>query len=726
MKNLNFLSPAFVSVLCGLAIASLSCRKKEVVKIESVVPVYEVAPELLSNQLEGVPGAVYASQVDSPIHWQPWTKESLERARNAGRLIFCVIAMPQQPDFERILALLAGNPAVVDAINSFYVPVLVDGDAAREMGLLTADLCSEIKKPLQLPLLLWMTPDVNPVAWIPATSRDAGRLADLFFQSHSMVKETWENDPAYVKNNSTVDNAQRRARIEQRKIANVVSEDPATDVVRSIRRLASLYDPYSRSFDEAGGLFPASSIELMAAAAVHPGLPDEVRSRCVKTTRNLMEDLLQSAMFDPLDGGVFMAKRANSWSLPAFVRGCPVQARVAVALLQAYRATGDPKVKEVALGLIRFAEISYGTPEGLFSVGFEGVSDPVDWMWSVEEIEKLLPAEDARWWIKATGMRGLGNLPSETDPLREYFRENTLSLSKTVAEIAAAESQPEEEFALRFESVREKLLEVRNKRLGEVSKDSCSHASSTFRMVSAYAAAFGATGDEEYRTKAVDLLTRSREAFGDGQKLRNFSKESAPPVGAGRAFLYAVALQAALDVATITSDDQWLIWSEDLATTAAELFTGDGFLKECPDDAKLIDLPVTDLLMLFDDSTAGLVSMAECRLEELGRPLMKSFSELATPMPLYSLDRPILHTDLLLATLARHFKVVVVAGEDISAEMKNAIQRLPMRVIQRRPARSDDEMIRVGSVKVILPGGESRLVDSPAALEEAVLPSPVK
>ena len=98
MKNPNFLSPAFVSVLCGLAVASLSCRKKEVVKIESVVPVYEVAPELLSNQLEGVPGAVYASQVDSPIHWQPWTKESLERARNAGRLVFCVIAMPQQPE----------------------------------------------------------------------------------------------------------------------------------------------------------------------------------------------------------------------------------------------------------------------------------------------------------------------------------------------------------------------------------------------------------------------------------------------------------------------------------------------------------------------------------------------------------------------------------------------------------------------------------------------------
>ena len=103
-------------------------------------------------------------------------------------------------------------------------------------------------------------------------------------------------------------------------------------------------------------------------------------------------------------------------------------------------------------------------------------------------------------------------------------------------------------------------------------------------------------------------------------------------------------------MAAITSDEQWLVWAEDLATTAAELFTGNGFLKECPDDAKLIDLPVTDLVMLFDDSTAGLVSSAESRLSELGRPLVRNFIELATPMPVYAVDRPMLHTDLLLAT----------------------------------------------------------------------------
>jgi hypothetical protein len=219
----------------------------------------------------------------------------------------------------------------------------------------------------------------------------------------------------------------------------------------------------------------------------------------------------------------------------------------------------------------------------------------------------------------------------------------------------------------------------------------------------------------------VALLKRARQAFSVEPRLRLFSKDAPDSLGTGRAFLYALALQAVIDVASITTDEQWLIWSEDLATAAAEYFTGQSFLRECPDEAKLIDLPVTDLVMLFDDSTAGLVSSAECRLAEIGRPLVTSFSELATPLPVYAVDRPVLHTDLLLATLARHFKVTIVLGADLPPAMKLAAERLPMRVMPRRPARPGDE-VPVGSIKVLLSEGRSRIVSTPDALREAVLP----
>jgi len=711
--------------ICSLLLATTACRQEKPVSEEVPKKTVFIAPELRSNNVGSLPSAVYRSQAKSPIHWQPWTPESLDRAKAANRLVFAVIAMPQQPSFQTVLAALAADPALVSAINENYVPVLVDADASREMGMLAGDLCSEIKRGLQLPLFVWMSPDGNPVAWIPVSTAQTANISDLFNQSHSMVGRTWAEDSEYVMKNSALDNANRRARIAARKNTKVMSEQPGDDTVRALRQLASLYDPYSRSFDEAGGLFPAGAIDLLSTAAVHPGVSPELRTRCMDTTRELLVDLLPSAMFDPLEGGVFSSRRGNSWALPVFYRDCGVQARASVALLNAYRATGEKKALDKALGLIAFTEKNFTTPEGLFAVGMTRETDQALWLWSVEEVEKELTPEEAAWWIKATGMKGLGNLPSEADPRREFFRANSLGMSKSVAELAAELDQPVEVFAPKYEIVRKKLLKARNLRLGEMPRDLSPHAAVTLRMVSSYAGAFGATGDYVYRDKAEALLKKARKAFCVGPKLRLFAEDTPKSIGEGRAFLYGLALQAALDVAVITSDKDPLNWSEDLATTAAEKFTDAEFLKECPDDAKIIDLPITDLVMLFDDSTAGMISFAECRLAEQGRPLVRSFSELATPLPTYSVDRPILHTDLLQATLARHFKVTVVAGAGLSPELKLATEQLPMRMIQRRPAKTDDQ-IPAGSVKIIFAHGENHIISTPEGLQEVLLPSPEK
>lgn len=718
-------STAGAMLVCGLMLGTSACRKKGGDPRERSGSQAILATELHANSLASLPGAVYHSQANSPIHWQPWTKASMSRAKAANRLVFGVIAMPQLPGFQTVLEALAKDAALVATINKDYVPVLIDGDASREMGLLTGDLCAEIKRGLQLPLFVWMTPDGNPVAWIPVTPSSSVKVAELFNQSHSIVSRMWTDDSEYVAKNSALDNAARRERISRRKNSSVLSEQPAQDVLRALRQLASFYDPDSRTFDEAGGLFPSGTIELLAAAAIQPGLPAELRSRCMETTRELLVDLLPSAMFDPLEGGIFSSRRGNSWAFPAFSRDCVSQARAIVALCSAYRATGDSRVLEKAQGLASFAEKSFMTTDGLFALGMTNDSDTTAWFWSVEDIEKELPPADAAWWIKATGMKGLGNLPSEVDPRREFFRCNSLGIGKSLAQLAADQGQSLEVFSPRFDATRKKLLEARNTRLGTLVRDDCSHAGASFRMVSAYAALFGVTGEVKFREKAVELLGKSRTAFSDGPKLHLFAMAAPASVEAGRAFLYGLAIQAALDVSDITSDAKWQDWTEDLATTAAELFTGSGFLKECPDDAKIIDLPVTDLVMLFDDSTSGLISFAECRLAERGRSLVTTFSELATPLSTYAVDRPILHTDLLQATLAREFKVTIVVGDGVSPEMKLAIERLPIRMIQRRIAKLADA-VPAAAVKVVLTNGETRLVSSPEALQEAVLPSPLK
>ncbi|MGL5018402.1 MAG: DUF255 domain-containing protein [Luteolibacter sp.] len=711
---------ARAAVLCSLLLGTTACRKEIVVPPSEAPPVTKHVPTLTTNTLSSLPGAIYRSAAESPIRWQPWTHESVENARQANRLVLAIVAVPQQPDFKPVLNALEEDPEIVAAINDNYVPILIDGDASREIGLLTYDLCSEIQRNLQLPLFIWMSPDGNPVAWIPVSKTGPETVASLFRQSHEMVSRMWRDDFQYVVKNSAKDSASRKDRIAARKNANVMSKAPGEDVIRSLRQITSLYDSFTRTFDEAGGLFPAGAIDFMSTAAVHPGIPAETQDRCRETVGELLKDLLPSAMIDPLDGGMFSARRKNSWALPAFSRDCISQGRAAVSLLNAYRATGDQRALETALGIIHFAEKAYTTTEGVFAVGLESEKDPAAFLWNIEDIKKILSPEDAAWWITATGMQDTGNLPMEADPRRDFFRLNSLGLGKSVTQIAADRSEPLETFAPRFDQVRQTLLKARNNRLGPEFEDDSSHAGATFRMVSAYAAAFGATGDEQYRQKAVDLLEKARSLFSDGPKLVLFSKPAPPTISAGRAFLYALALQASLDVAAVTSDAKWLTWAEDLATTAAELFTTAEFLRECPIEAQIMDLPITDVMMIFDDSTAGLISFAECRLSVAERPLVSTFSDLATPLPTFAARRPIFHTDLLQATLARENKVILIHGTGLSGELKLASERLPARMIQRRPAKPADD-VPAGSIKVILPNREPVLASSPEALAQAFL-----
>jgi hypothetical protein len=162
--------PRSVSLTVALlAFAALpACRKPPEPPAPVVVVRKELPENILRNNLAGLPGSVHALGAASPIHWQPWTRETLQYARAAERMFFAMITRPQANGFQQSLAAIAEDPAIVEIINTSYMPVLIDADAAREIGLLTADLAMEIDQNVNMPFFLLMSPDANPVGFIPA------------------------------------------------------------------------------------------------------------------------------------------------------------------------------------------------------------------------------------------------------------------------------------------------------------------------------------------------------------------------------------------------------------------------------------------------------------------------------------------------------------------------------------------------------------------------------
>jgi hypothetical protein len=64
----------------------------------------------------------------------------------------------------------------------------------------------------------------------------------------------------------------------------------------------------------------------------------------------------------------------------------------------------------------------------------------------------------------------------------------------------------------------------------------------------------------------------------------------------------------------------------------------------------------------------------------------------------------------------------LITGADLPAEMKLAIERMPLRMIQRRAGKKSDS-VPSGAVKVILGNSEPALVSDLHILQRAVLPA---
>lgn len=711
-----------IPAVCGI-LSLASCGKNKVVETGAVPLPADVPAVLGKNRAAEQPGPMARMQEKSRIHWQPWSKETFEAAGKARRLVFAVVSLPQMADTFPVIAELENDPEILSVINNNYTPVMVDADTARECGLISVELCTELNKAVRFPMFVWMAGEANPVAWVPAEAGDSKSNAELFRNSHAMVSAMWSDDMQYVLGNSERDDVQRRNRIAARNTARVSGRKDDGAEVKALRQFVSLYDPIGRTFDQSGGLFPSGSIELLAAATLNAGLPQDLREQSRKVLESLLEDILPGAMFDPLDGGVFSARAGGDWALPSYTRDCSTQARAAAALFAAHAATGDEMALRRAYEVLRFAENDYLLDGGLFALGATKGSRTRDWLWKVDEIEALLPPEDAAWWIRVSGMNPLGNLPSELDAERQYFRLNTISLSKSPTELASAANLSVDDFNRKFADIVGKLRAARERKLGTW-RDASPHLSSTVRMASAYARAFAISGDAAWREKAVKTLAAAKKEFTqpEGIRLVTAAGDYPPAASAARAFHYALTANAALDVAEITGDPLWSAWADDIAATASEQFVADGYLKECPDDAVVIDAPVSDAVMMFDDSSSGLMSMAETRLVHSGGRIPAPLSAVIAGFPAEAARTPVMYTDFLTASLVREFPTRVIVGENPPPALQDELNRLIPRMVQKRKAAKDDA-IPAGWVRVIRPGGEQAMTNTVQGLRDALLPS---
>jgi uncharacterized protein YyaL (SSP411 family) len=710
------MSRTALSCIALAALATVSCRKDAGTAAGPPPPV--IAPELGANRLAGSGAGLLESRQDSPVKWQPWEPEVLRRAADARRLVLVLVGGSQYPGTVEALDAIDRDAELVRRLNEGYVPVLADVDLARETGLAAGLLSQEIRLPVSFPFLLVLSPLGHEVTWRPiAYTPAAGDFRQLFDGATDVISRMWAESPDYVLRNSMADHDNRLKRLPPPEKGGTPPETRDEFLKRAARQLVSQYDPDIGTLAGTGGLLPLGILQCLASSSQDPALPADLATRCGEAVQAFGAHVLDSAMIDPLDGGIYSTRRGNSWDLPMPLRTCATQARAIRALASLHSATGDPRALEIALGAAAFAAAEFTAADGLFANQRQPMPTPTSqWLWSKAQIDDLLEPREAALWSAYCGVKSLGNLAMEADPMREFFRLNSLGRRMSLADAAAAAQIDPAEAAGLLESGRRKLLAARLSRVPQPAAATAGLAAPSFRMVSAYAALFTATGEAAWRDKALALARSSREAFSADNLLVEQSKRPAA-VADARAFTYALAIQAALDLAEITLDESWRIWAGDLATLVAEQFLdGDGRLREARSASTLLQLPVEDRMMLFDDSTAGVMRMNLARLDALGQSPPPELLPLVQSLPPIA-DYPVVFTDSILATSFARSRVIVELPAGAAAEWREAAAKLPLDRIARRLGKG-------GTARVLLPDGSAVPVESPAALRDAAIRRP--
>ncbi|NIP97200.1 MAG: DUF255 domain-containing protein, partial [Akkermansiaceae bacterium] len=284
-------APCFRLLLCGaVAVLTISgCRSNERQAREQDRYFRQdprEVPEARRNRLENEPTAFLRSRAHHPIHWQPWSAELFEHALVEQKPVFALVTTGAYRGTRTLLDRLKEDPTMTRTLNTHYLCSLVDLQAHPEFALYCKLLAREINRPVQFPFMIWLSHEGNPIAWLPLSTGDVASFAEVFANSHGMIKRIWKDDPRYVVTNSRSDNDHRVVRIEKglsRKTTSKLSHLEARH--KAGRALSALYDPTSQSIDGAGGLVPFSLLQFASGLAAEPATPDTLRDRLTDLAR---------------------------------------------------------------------------------------------------------------------------------------------------------------------------------------------------------------------------------------------------------------------------------------------------------------------------------------------------------------------------------------------------------------------------------------------------------
>ena len=409
------------------------------------------------NRLAKEKSPYLLQHADNPVDWYPWEPEAFQKAEKENKPIFLSIGYSTCHWCHVMAHESFQDPNIATLMNNAFVSIKVDREERPDIDMLYMSVCQMMTGSGGWPLTIIMTPDKEPFfagTYIPRETRFGRRgMIELI----PRINEIWatRKDEVLDSANQITAALQNAALLEQ-------GEELNEDVLNlAYEQLSERYDNEYGGFGEEPKFPTPHNLLFLLRYWKRTN-----NGKALAMVENTLQALRCGGIYDQVGFGFHRYSTDRRWLVPHFEKMLYDQALISVAYLETFQATGDEEYAGTAREIFTYVLREMTGSEGGFYSAVDADSEGEEgkfYLWNYNEVKQILTPEEADFAVKVYNIENDGNFGDDISGNK--IERNILHMAKTHQEMACELNMSVTEFHKTLESVRQKLLAQRNKRV---------------------------------------------------------------------------------------------------------------------------------------------------------------------------------------------------------------------------------------------------------------------
>ncbi|MCI0642936.1 MAG: thioredoxin domain-containing protein [Gemmataceae bacterium] len=497
----------------------------------------------------------------NPVDWFAWGPEALAKAKELNRPIFLSIGysachwchVMEHESFE--------DPEVGRILGESFISIKVDREERPDLDQIYMTAVQLLTGHGGWPMSVFLTPDLKPFfggTYFPPVDRPN---FPSFKRLITHLAIAWKDRRADAEAQAQELTGHLRTQMRLESVEGTLGPELLRGALSVLERA---FEPRHGGFGRAPK-FP-HPMELRLLLRLWKRFDAE---HALAMAQKTLDRMARGGMYDQLGGGFHRYSTDERWLVPHFEKMLYDNALLCVAYLEAFQATGQRFYREIVEDTLAYVLREMTSPEGAFYSTQDADSEGEEgkfFVWTVEEIEKVLGKDEAELFCAVLDVTAEGNWEGHSILNRARSDEQEAKLLRIA----------EEELHRRLAESKKKLYQVRSRRVWPARDDKILTAWNGL-MIAAFAQAAQVLEKPEYSQAAVRaaefLWTTMRGS--EGRLFRTTGIGAAPKLNA---YLedYAYLIDAFVAVYETTFEPCWIERALELARVMIDQFWDEG------------------------------------------------------------------------------------------------------------------------------------------------------